>query len=109
MIAAWQFEKEPKVTVPPDVIDDPALMIQSGYEPSEAQQAENSRAKAKERLLTWVWDDNRMHEKLLAAAKTGLFQKLVCMLGFITINVAVNLRLFGIHRRKLLRSIATGI
>lgn len=75
MIAAWQFEKEPKVTVPPDVIDDPALMIQSGYEPSEEQQAENSRAKAKERLLTWVWDDNRMHEKLLAAAKDRAISK----------------------------------
>lgn len=68
-IAAWQFEKEPKVSVPPDVIDDPALMIAPGYAPSTAQQAENSRAKAKERLLTWVWDDNRMHEKLLKAAK----------------------------------------
>ncbi|WP_399576634.1 phage portal protein [Streptomyces sp. NPDC053079] len=75
MIAAWQFEKEPKVTVPPDVIDDPALMIQSGYEPSEEQQTENSRAKAKERLLTWVWDDNRMHEKLLAAAKDRAISK----------------------------------
>ncbi|MDR4139179.1 hypothetical protein FO503_31700, partial [Bacillus cereus] len=46
MMAAWQFEKEPKVTVHPDVIDDQALMIQSGYEPSEEQQAENSRTKA---------------------------------------------------------------
>ncbi len=69
------LKKEPKVTVPPDVIDDPALMIQSGYEPSEEQQAENSRAKAKERLLTWVWDDNRMHEKLLAAAKDWAISK----------------------------------
>ncbi|MDA1545852.1 phage portal protein [Bacillus cereus group sp. TH253LC] len=81
-IAAWQFEKEPKVTVPPDVLDDPALMIQPGYEPSEEQQTENSRAKAKERLLTWVWDDNRMHEKLLAAAKdrsisrTGVYARI---------------------------------
>ena len=48
-------------------------MIQSGYEPSE-EQAENSRAKAKERLLTWVWDDNRMHEKLLAAKRQGYFK-----------------------------------
>ena len=91
------------------MIDDPALMIQSGYEPSEERQAENSRAKAKERLLTWVWDDNRMHEKLLAQQKTGLFQKLVCMLVFTMINVVVNLRLFGIHPQKLLQSIATGI
>lgn len=81
-IAAWQFEKEPKVTVPPDVLDDPALMIQPGYTPSEEQQTENSRAKAKERLLTWVWDDNRMHEKLLAAAKdrsisrTGVYARI---------------------------------
>lgn len=81
-IAAWQFEKEPKVTVPPDVLDDPALMIQPGYEPSEEQQTENSRAKAKERLLTRVWDDNRMHEKLLAAAKdrsisrTGVYARI---------------------------------
>ncbi|MDQ0270733.1 phage portal protein [Cytobacillus purgationiresistens] len=68
-IAAWQFEKEPKVTVPPDVLDDPALMLKPNYSPSSEQEAENSRAKAKERLLTWVWEDNRMHEKLLAAAK----------------------------------------
>jgi hypothetical protein len=68
-IAAWQFEKEPKVTVPPDVIDDPALMLSPNYAPSASQQTENTRAKAKERLLTWVWDDNRMHEKLLKAAK----------------------------------------
>lgn len=71
-MAAWQFEKEPKVTVPPDVIDDPALMLAPGYEVSPEQAAENTRAKAKERLLTWVWDDNRMHEKLLAAAKDRL-------------------------------------
>lgn len=81
-IAAWQFEKEPKVTVPPDVLDDPSLMVKPGYTPSESQQKENSRAKAKERLLTWVWDDNRMHEKLLAAAKdraiskTGVYARL---------------------------------
>nr|WP_232460793.1 phage portal protein [Bacillus halotolerans] len=81
-MAAWQFEKEPKVSVPPDVIDDPAQMMQPGYEPSAEQQAENSRAKAKERLLKWVWDDNRMHEKLLAAAKdraisrTGVYARL---------------------------------
>ncbi|WP_438270607.1 phage portal protein [Shouchella clausii] len=81
-IAAWQFEKEPKVVVPPDVIDDPAQMVQPGYTPSAEQQKENTRAKAKERLLTWVWDDNRMHEKLLAAAKdraitrTGVYARL---------------------------------
>jgi hypothetical protein len=81
-IAAWQFEKEPKVSVPPDVLDDPALMVNPVYSPSKEQQAENSRAKAKERLLQWVWDDNRMHEKLLAAAKdraisrTGVYARL---------------------------------
>lgn len=71
-LAAWQFEKEPKVSVPPDVIDDPAAMLGAEYEVSPAQAAENTRAKAKERLLTWVWDDNRLHEKLLAAAKDRL-------------------------------------
>lgn len=81
-IAAWQFEKEPKVNVPPDVLDDPALMVQPGYTQSAEQKTENTRAKAKERLLTWVWDDNRMHEKLLAAAKdraiskTGVYARL---------------------------------
>jgi hypothetical protein len=81
-MAAWQFEKEPKVNVPPDVLDDPAEMLTGDYTPSNVQQAENSRAKAKERLLTWVWDDNRMHEKLLKAAKdrciseTGVYARL---------------------------------
>lgn len=81
-IAAWQFEKEPTVTVKPDVLDDPALMVQPGYTPSADQQTENSRAKKKERLLSWVWKDNRMHEKLLAAAKdraisrTGVYARL---------------------------------
>lgn len=81
-IAAWQFEKEPKVSAPPKVIDDPSLMIQPGYTPTDEQTAENSRAKVKERLLTKVWDDNRMHEKLLAAAKdraitrTGVYARL---------------------------------
>lgn len=81
-IASWQFEKEPKVNVPPDVLDDPSLMLQPGYAPSTEQKAENSRAKAKERLLQWVWDDNRMHEKLLASAKdraisrTGVYARL---------------------------------
>ncbi|WP_046132554.1 phage portal protein [Bacillus sp. TH008] len=80
--AAWQFEKEPKVTVPPDVLDDPADMVKPGYTPSPLQEEENSRAKAKERLLTWVWEENRMHEKLLAAAKdraisrTGVYARL---------------------------------
>lgn len=77
-IAAWQFEKEPSVTVPPRVIDEPSL----GYEPSAEQQAENQRARAKERLLTEIWDENRMHEKLLKAAKdraisrTGVYARL---------------------------------
>lgn len=81
-IAAWQFEKEPKVSAPPKVIDDPSLMIQPGYTPTDEQKSENSRAKVKERLLTKVWDDNRMHEKLLAAAKdraitrTGVYARL---------------------------------
>lgn len=81
-IAAWQFEKEPKVTVPPDILDDPVKMTLNNYVPSDEQQAENSRAKIKERLLTWVWDDNHMHEKLLAAAKdraistTGVYARL---------------------------------
>jgi hypothetical protein len=81
-IAAWQFEKEPKVNVAPDVLDDPAVMLLPGYQPSKKQLTENSRAKAKERLLQWVWDDNRMHEKLLAAAKdrsisrTGVYARL---------------------------------
>lgn len=81
-IAAWQFEKEPKVSVAPDVLDDPSLMLLPGYEPTSEQKTENSRAKAKERLLQWVWDDSRMHEKLLAAAKdrsisrTGVYARL---------------------------------
>ncbi len=81
-IAAWQFEKEPKVTVPPEIIDDPALMLTGNYTPSAEQQDENTRAKAKERLLTQIWDENRMHEKLLKAAKdraisrTGVYARL---------------------------------
>ena len=81
-IAAWQFEKEPKVTVPPEIIDDPSLMLTGNYKPSEEQQAENSRAAAKERLLTQIWKENRMHEKLLkgakdrAISKTGIYIRL---------------------------------
>jgi len=57
-------------------------MVKPGYTPSPKQEAENSRAKIKERLLNWVWDDNRMHEKLLVAAKdraiskTGVYARL---------------------------------
>lgn len=81
-IAAWQFEKEPKVTVPPEIVDDPSLMLTGDYSPSDNQQAENSRASAKERLLTQIWDENRMHEKLLKGAKdrsiskTGVYVRL---------------------------------
>lgn len=74
-IAAWQFEKEPKVTVPPEVIDDPAEMLTGSYSPSSEQQAENTRASAKERLLTQAWDENRMHEKLLKGAKDRAISK----------------------------------
>lgn len=81
-IAAWQFEREPKVGAPPTIIDDPVLTQTLNAEPSDGQQAENRHAKAKEALLTKVWRDNRMHEKLLAAAKdraiskTGVFARL---------------------------------
>lgn len=81
-IAAWQFEKEPKVSAPPEVVDDPAAMLLPTYVPSAEQQTENTRAKAKERLLQRVWDDNRMHEKLLGAGKdraitrTGVYARL---------------------------------
>src|SRR5690625_4439181 len=74
-IAAWQFEKEPKVAVPPEVIDDPAEMLTGSYSPSAEQQAENTRASAKERLLTQAWDENRMHEKLLKGAKDRAISK----------------------------------
>ncbi len=74
-IAAWQFEKEPKVTVPPEIVDDPSLMLTGNYTPSTEQQTENSRASAKERLLTQIWDENRMHEKLLKGAKDRAISK----------------------------------
>lgn len=81
-IAAWQFEKEPKVSVPPQIVDDQQLLLAGSYEPSAEQQAENTRATAKERLLTQLWDENRMHEKLLKAARdraisrTGVYARL---------------------------------
>lgn len=76
-IAAWQFEKEPKVSVPPRVIDDD---MTDGI--NTEQVAENRKARIVERLLTQVWDENRMHEKLLKAAKdraitkTGVYARL---------------------------------
>ncbi len=76
-IAAWQFEKEPKVSVPPRIVDD---NMTDGI--NEEQDAENTKARVKERLLTQIWDENRMHEKLLKAAKdraiskTGVYARL---------------------------------
>jgi hypothetical protein len=81
-IAAWQMEKAPRVTFPPDVIDDPALMVAPDYKPSAEQITENARAKAKETLVSWVYEDNDMHSKLLRAAKdrsiteTGVYARL---------------------------------
>lgn len=81
-IAAWQFEREPKVSAPPEIVDDPVTSQLHGTEPSTEQQAANNQAKSKEKLLSTVWKENRMHEKLLAAAKdraitrTGVFARL---------------------------------
>lgn len=81
-IAAWQFEKEPKVSCPPEQIDASSTVLSPDYQPSAEQQAENERAKAREKLLQLVWNENSMHAQLLSAAKdrsitrTGVYARL---------------------------------
>jgi len=70
--ARWQMGGKHGISVPPKQIDDVTESVKPDYEPSLAQQAENDRAENYERLLYQLWDENKMREKLLQAARDRL-------------------------------------
>jgi Phage portal protein, SPP1 Gp6-like len=70
--ARWQMGGKHGISVTPKQIDDPIEATKPDYEPSEAQRRENERAEAYERLLYQLWRENKMREKLLAAARDRL-------------------------------------
>lgn len=70
--ARWQMGGLHKIAVPPAQIDSHELRMTSGYEPSTEQTNENIRAADTEKLLYQLWDENKMREKLMSAAKDRL-------------------------------------
>lgn len=70
--ARWQMGGKHKIVVPPAQIDSHELRMMPNYEPSEQQSAENVRASNTEKLLYQIWDENKMREKLMQAAKDRL-------------------------------------
>ena len=70
--ARWQMGGKHGIVVTPKQIDDPLEMAKPDYKPSEAQRRENERAEKYEKLLYQLWKENKMHEKLLAAARDRL-------------------------------------
>lgn len=81
--ARWQMGGKHGISVPRQQIDDIEMTLDEGYEPSEAQQAENKRAEAYERLLYRLWDENKMRVQLLQAARDRLIaNRVVCKIVF---------------------------
>jgi hypothetical protein len=70
--ARWQMGGQHGISVKPKQIDDVMETLKPDYTPSEAQQRENKRAEAYERLLYQLWRENKMREKLLQAARDRL-------------------------------------
>ena len=67
--SAWMFETAPDVECPPENVDTPEQMETEGYKPSDKQNRANDAASGRESLLYSNWDENRLPEKLLEAAK----------------------------------------
>src|SRR5699024_8674369 len=81
--ARWQMSGKHGIAVPRKQIDAMEDVWQDGYEPSEAQRKENERADNYERLLYQRWDDNRMHARLVQAARDRLIaDRVVCIIVF---------------------------
>jgi hypothetical protein len=70
--ARWQMGGQHGVSVAPRQIDDILEAAKPDYTPSAAQDSENKRAESYERLLYRLWDENKMREKLLQAARDRL-------------------------------------
>lgn len=70
--ARWQMGGQHGISIAPKQIDDVLDIVKPDYKPSEAQEVENKRAEAYERLLYRLWNENKMREKLLQAARDRL-------------------------------------
>ena len=81
--ARWQMGGNHGISVPRRQIDDIDATLAEGYEPSDAQRAENKRAEDYERLLYKLWDENKMRAKLIQAARDRLIaDRVVCKIVF---------------------------
>lgn len=81
--ARWQMGGKHAIAVEPKQIDPHDLVIAPDYKPTTAQEAENERAEEYEKLLNKLWKENRMREKLLAAAKDRMIAGRVgCKIAF---------------------------
>src|SRR5699024_3891030 len=81
--ARWQMGGRHGIAVPRRQIDPLDEVLSEGYTPSEAQRIENVRAEDYERLLYQLWDENRMREKLVQAARDRLIaNRVVCKIVF---------------------------
>lgn len=70
--ARWQMGGQHGISVAPKQIDKIADIVKPDYTPSVAQESENKRSEAYERLLYQLWRENKMREKLLQAARDRL-------------------------------------
>lgn len=70
--ARWQMGGKHGISVAPRQIDDVTEAVKPDYKPSIAQDVENKRSEAYERLLYQLWRENKMREKLLQAARDRL-------------------------------------
>ena len=70
--ARWQMGGKHGLTVKPKQIDPKEESEKPDYEPSAEQKRENERAEKFEDLLYQLWNENKMREQLLRAAKDRL-------------------------------------
>lgn len=70
--ARWQMGGQHGISVKPEQIDVQEEMVKPDYKPSQAQDKENRRAEAYEKLLYQLWRENKMREKLMQAARDRL-------------------------------------
>jgi len=81
--ARWQMGGDHVLQVKREEVDTKEERLEPDYEPSEAQNKANEQAEGLEMILNQLWQENKMKERLLAAARDRLLAgRVVCKIAW---------------------------
>ena len=81
--ARWQMGGDHVLQVERKQVDSKEERLEPDYEPSEEQLKENERAEGLEEVFNQLWEENKMKERLLAAARDRLLAgRVVCKIAW---------------------------